>query len=162
MAEAITYSEIMENESVQKGMDEMMAALEADPVTMKLLDAAKTVEDMYEVSKKYIRMKFEDFKKMFHMTVDYLFAPKEALADEVLDNVAGGSFFLRDLFNSLKKKAQCIVGVIAGGALILGAAAVGAAAIVYGGPLGVPAGLAIAGAGIINGASLVVENIKNM
>ena len=162
MAETMTYSEIMENETVRKGMDEMKAALEADPVTMKLLDAAKNVEDMYEVAKKYMQLKFEDFKKAFHMTVDYFFAPKEALADEVLDNVAGGSFFFRDLFNSLSKKAQCIAGCIAGGLIILGGAAVGAAGVAFGGVLGAVAGAAVLGGSVYAASQIWKDSINGL
>ena len=159
MAEAMTFSEMMERDGAQEGLDNLVEALEADSVTMKLLDAAKTIEDMYEVSKKYIRLKFEDFKKVFQMAVDYFSSPKAALADEVLDDVVGG-WSLSSIYDSLSQKAKCIAGCIAGGLMIAGGVLVGGTCIALGGPIGVAGGLAVGAAGIGFGVNMIVNAVK--
>ena len=136
MAEAVTVEELNVAEAMgREGMSEttgkLLSAIEENPVVSKLLNAAETIEDAYDVVKNYVVLKFEDFKVLFNKTMDYFKESKMALDDKVLDNVAGGGWF-SDIWNKYKKEIVCAV-------IVIGCTAVGALA----GPYGTAAGLAI-------------------
>lgn len=147
MEKTMTYKEFMENETVKKSTAEVMAAIEQDPEAMKLLDAATTVEDMFEATKRYVKIAWEDFKKLFANTVDYFSVQKAALRDEVLDNVVGGWSF-SSFFDSISKKAQCIACVVVGAAVVVAGGALALTSIALGGPVGAVVG-ALAGTAVV-------------
>lgn len=106
MADALTVENVdvakmLSVEGAAKSVDDMVAALEEIPAVKQMLDAAKTVEDIYQVVKDYLSIKVEDFKILFHKTVDYFKEPKVALADDVMENVVGGAW---GFFETWKKK----------------------------------------------------------
>ena len=143
LKKTVTYEELMADSNVAKGREEIAAAIEADPATMKLLDAAKSVEDMYAVTVRFLTLSFEAFKTIFQKTIDYFSSARAELPDEVLDNVAGG-WSLSGVFESLSKKVWCVAGCIVGGVLVAGGVAAGIAATAVAGPVALVVGSAVA------------------
>ena len=107
----------------------LQAAMEADTVVGKLMDAAESVEDMYEVAKRYIQIKFEDFCQVFNETMDYLKGSKVELDDGTMECVVGG-FSWRGLWNGVKKVA--IAAAIGVAVVTVSAVTAGAAGAVIG------------------------------
>ena len=108
MAEAVTVENIniaaiMESEAGKKAEEKLTEVMEANPVVSKLVKAAETVEDVYQIAKEYFTMKFEDFKVLFERTVNYFKESKAELSDEGLDNVVGGWSF-SGFWNEYKEK----------------------------------------------------------
>ncbi len=141
-------AKLIENEEAVKAAEKMQAALEADPEVSVLMKAAETVEDVYEIIKRFSKATLAQVKVLFDKTVDYFKESKAELSDETLDNVVGG-WSLSSWWN--KNKAAivgwtvfgvcCAVGVIAGAATFgLGGAAVG---LVMGGVVGGLGGAAL-------------------
>ena len=161
MADAMTYEELMEQESVKENIEKAQAVIEADPVAMKLIDAAKTVEDLYEATKRFIQMKLEDFKVVFQNTFAYFSSEKAELSDEILDDVAGG-WSLSSVFSSISKKALCIAGCVIGGAICVAGCALGAAIIAATGPIGVIGGGAVAMASMGIGGYMIDKCYSEM
>ncbi len=130
--ENVNVAKMLSVEGAEKSVNDMVAAMEANPVVEKMLEAAQSVEDMYHVVKEYLAMKLEDFKVLFDKTVDYFKETKAALTDDVLDNVVGGGFW--DFVSRWKKQivaSTVLIGSVVEGALI------GAA---IGGPAGAACG----------------------
>ncbi len=157
MEHTITFGDMMADEQMQQKMDTLVEAMEKDPVMMKIVEAAKTVEDMYEITKSFIKVTFEDFKKVFRQVTDYFSSDKAALSDEILDDVVGG-WSLSNLFGSATEKIKCIAGCIGGAALMWAGIGLGMTLCIIGGPGGVAAGLTVAAAGLIGGAQMIREN----
>ncbi len=159
MAEAMTVNEFMENEEIKQGMDNLVAAMEKDAATMKLAEAAETVEDLYQITKRFVQMTFEDFKKVFRLVADYFTADKTEIADEILDDVVGG-WSLSGWFKKNANKLACVAGCIASVGAIVGGLALGGAMIVFGGPIGLGLGLCTISAGLAGGVNLLSESIQ--
>ncbi len=147
MEKTITYNELMENETVKKSTDEVLSAIEKDAEAMKLIEAASTVEDMYEATKRYLKIAFEDFKKFFACTVEYFTSQKAVLNDEMLDNVVGG-WSISGFFNSISEKAKCIACVVVGAAVCVAGGALALTSIALGGPVGAAIG-GLAGTAVV-------------
>ena len=128
---------------------------------MKLIDAAKTVEDLYEATKRFIKMKFEDFKVVFQNTFSYFSSAKAALSDEILDDVAGG-WSLSSVFSSISKKALCIAGCVIGGAICVAGCVLGAAIVATTGPIGVIGGSAVIMGSVGYGGALFAKCYTEM
>ena len=140
--ENVSVEKAVNYEGAKEALDKIWEMVEANPVSMKLLEAAQTVEDMYEIAKEYVAIKFSDFKVLFDKTVDYFKEPKTALSDEVMDSVVGGGFF--DWWNENKHgilRVTILVGCVVAGAAI-GAATGGVAGAVVFGLVGLGVGLA--------------------
>ncbi len=157
MEHTITFNDMMADEMMQQKMDTLVEAMEKDPVMMKIVDAAKTVEDMYEITKSFIKVTFEDFKKVFHQVTDYFSSDKAVLSDEILDDVVGG-WSLSSWFSSNMEKIKCVAACVGGAALMLGGMGLGMTLCIIGGPGGVAAGLTVAAAGLVGGAQMIREN----
>lgn len=114
----------MENADVRQQSQELLAKLEADPVINGLMEAAETIEDMYEIAKRYVTMKLEDFRQMFEEAMDYYKGTKVELDDDTMEYVVGGSW--KSFWEGFKKVA--LVAVIAVGVGLACAATAGAAA----------------------------------
>lgn len=139
--ENVSVEKAVNFEGAQEAMDKIWDAVKANPVSMKLLEAAQTVEDMYEIAKEYVEIKLSDFKVLFDKTVDFFREPKTELPDEVMDSVVGGGFF--DWFRENKDgilRTTIFVGCIIAGAAI-GAATGGVAGAIVFGLVGVGVGL---------------------
>lgn len=137
----INAVEILEAEGAEEKVEQVKAALEADPEVSLLLKAAETVEDVYEIVKRFSKATLEEVKGIFRQTVDYYKQTKAALDDEVLDNVVGGSF--SSWWNKWK---SVVVGGVVFVACVAAGVAIGAA---VGGYTGAVAGAAV---GIVVGA----------
>ena len=148
MAEAMTSKEFSENKTVKESMAQMTDIIEADSEAMKLIEAARTVEDMWEVTKRFVKLGFEEFKNFFRNTVDYFSSPKAELPDEVLDNVAGG-WSLTGLFSNIAKKTACVVACVACAAGFVTSLALGVVAATVAGPVGMIAGCGFAAVGMV-------------
>lgn len=120
----------MENADVRQQSKELLAKLEADPVINGLMEAAETIEDMYEIAKRYVTMKLEDFRQLFEEAMDYYKGTKVELDDDTMEYVVGGSW--KSFWNTFKKVALTAV-IVAGVGLLCavtaGAAAAGVAAV---------------------------------
>ena len=136
---------VMKDRATAAEIKNLQAYMEADTVANKLMEAAETVEDMYEVAKRYIQIKFEDFRQVFNEAMDYFKGSKVELDDEVMECVAGG-FSWSKLWNTVKKVAiAAAVGVAVVGACVVTGGVAGAV-------LGATVG-AIAGTGVAAGAT---------
>ncbi len=139
---------MMADEVQAANVEKIEAALEQDTEGCALLDAAKSVEEVYDVVKRYLTMKFEAFKAIFEDALDYLKQDKAAIPDETLDCVVGGASWLNTAWNWLKRKGTAIVIGAVAGAVIGG---IGGAAL--GGPIGfIPGTVVGAVVGAIVGA----------
>ncbi len=157
--EVVTINEVMEDEKIKQGMDELVAAMEKDAATMKLVEAAETVEDLYQITKRFVKVTIEDFKKVFRQVADYFTTDKTEIADEILDDVVGG-WSLSGWFKKAANKLACVAGCIAGVGAFVGGVALGGAIAFLGGPIGLVGGLAVMGAGIAGGTALLYESIN--
>ncbi len=92
MEEAYDLGEVLNRKENQELGGRLLATIQQDPVTEKLIAAANTVEDLYEAMKKYTKMTLADFKHFFKEVLEYLVGDKTALNDELLDNVVGVVF----------------------------------------------------------------------
>ncbi len=119
----IDMQAMMANEGARKSIEDVKAKLESDPVIGKLIDAAQSVKDLYEISKNYVEMKWEDFKAICEDALHYFNEDKVALPDDALDMVAGGGW--SDFWNKCKS-AVIAVGVGVGIAVVVGALTAGA------------------------------------
>ncbi len=138
--ENISVEKAVNYAGAKEALDKIWELIEANPVSMKLLEAAETVEDMYEIAREYVAMKLEDFKVLFDKTLDYFKEPKAALSDEVMDAVVGGGW--SEWWNKKKHavlRTAIFVGCIVAGAAI-GAATGGAAGAIVFGLVGVGVG----------------------
>ncbi len=141
-AENVDVAKIMSVDGSAEALEKVGEIIDANPVSKKLLEAAQTVEDAYQVFKDYVEMKWEDFKIVFEKTVDYFKEPKAALPDEVMDQVVGGGW--SDFWNRNKHKiirASIIVGCVVAG-IAVGALTAGAAGAVVVGFVGAIVGIA--------------------
>ncbi len=138
--ENVDVAKVMRTEGAGEAVARLQVLMEENPVVKKLMEAARTVEDMYEVAKTYIEVKLEDFKVLWNKTVDYFKESKTALPDEMMDSVVGG-WSISGFFNKWKK--EIIATTIAVGCLAAGVV-IGAA---LGGWVGAAAG-AVAGAAV--------------
>ena len=161
MEKTMTYNELMENEAVTKGAADVIAAIEKDAEAMKLIDAADTVEGLYEATKRFLQITWEDFKKVFISTMDYLMPQKTALQDEVLDNVVGG-WSISGFFSSLSQKAKCVARIVLGASLAVACGALAVTAVVFGGPVGAVVGGVAGTVGFAYGVSKVIEGAADL
>ena len=144
----IDVAEVMSHQENQSAAEQLKAALEANPAVSQMMEAAQSVEEMYDSVKEYISLKLEDFKVLFDKAIEYFKGPKVALEDDMMECVAGG-WSISNFWNKYKKTI-CAAVVVAGMAVV-GAAAgavVGATAVVLAGAslaVGVTAGATVGG-----------------
>ncbi len=118
----IDVAQIMSHEDNKNAVEQIRAAFESNPAVSQMLDAAQSVEDMYEAIKEYFSLKLEDFKVMYDKAVDFLKSPKAKLEDDVMECVIGGSW--SSVWNGFKKTA-CAVAVVTAMSVLGGAVGVG-------------------------------------
>ena len=119
-AENINVAEIMSHEDNQTAVAQLQAAIESNPAVSQMMEAAQSVEEMYQAIKDYISLKLDDFKVLFNKTVDFFKGSKVQLEDDMMECVGGGWSF--SSFWNKYKKTICAVAVVAGMAIV-GAAA---------------------------------------
>ncbi len=144
--EKVNVAEILEREESKAQGKRLLAAFEANPAAMKVLEAVETAEDAYEIVKKVFKLTLEQFKVLFDKTVDYFKGDKAALTDDTLEGVSGG-WSLSQWWNENKKMivtGACVVaGAVAGA--VVGACAGGLEGAVIGACAGTIGGFVIGG-----------------
>ncbi len=158
MENTMTFAEMMKDEKVQEGVENLKAKLAEDTAVKKLVEAAETVEDMYEIAKRYVQVKLEDFKRIYQEVKDYYSSAKAIIQDEVLDNVAGGRGWNFVGWNKL----TCICGCIVGAAIAVVGVGIGATVAILGGPIATVAGVALGVGSVVAGGTIIKENIEKM
>lgn len=138
--EHVNVAEILGREDAQAEEKKFEAALAENPAAMKVFEAVKSVEDAYEIAKKFVQIKLEEFKVLFEKTVNYFKDTKTALDDETLDCVSGGwgFSFLSDFWN--EHKFGIVFGSILVAGVVVGAIAGAATGGVFGAVIGACAG----------------------
>lgn len=146
---------IVNEEGFEEKLAAQIQAMEENPVVAKLLDAAETIEDMYEISKNYITMKFEEFKQMFEEAMNYCKEPKMELSDETMENIVGGAPRWLKRLGKIALGVVIVAGVIAAVAVSGGVAgaAVGAVGGAIAGGLSTAAGATAAGGAFVGAIS---------
>ena len=136
---SINVAAIMEDPQSRATIDQIQAAMSSDPIVDKMMKAAQTVEDAYEVVKRYVVIKFEDFKAVCDDMMEYFQGPKVALDDSIMDAVAGGGIW-SNVWNVCKIPLMASVigagiGLLTAGAILVSAPLIasGAVALAAGG-----------------------------
>lgn len=135
-------------------VQEMLQKMEADPITSRIMEAAETVEDMYEAAKRYISIKLDEFKELFDEALGY-YDKKTKLSDEDMEMIVGGSW--SDIWNKCKKVALAAVVVV--GVVALSAATAGVAAGVIGAAAGAAGAVAAAAVGGTTTAAVAAASV---
>ena len=154
----VDMEKMLSTEDAKAGVAKVQEAMEANPAFNKVMEAVKTVEDMYEVAKAYVKMKYEDFKVLANKTMEYYRNSKVELKDETMDYVVGGWSFSG--FWNKYKKVIIATAIVAAAAIVTGGigAAVGPALVVgiVDATAAVVSGAACTGIGIAVGGSIGV------
>lgn len=131
--EEIDVAQIMAVDKAKEAAEKLEEIMAADPEISSMIDASKSVEDVFDVVKKFINITINEFKVVFQKTVDWFNKDKAVVPDEMLDSVAGGGFW-GNLWDKIKKPVVA-VGII----VSCTAAGIGLGA-AFGGFLGAPVG----------------------
>ncbi len=139
--EKINVAALMATEDAQQAKAKFEALVHADPKANALLAAAESVEDVYQVIKRFIDVTLDQVKAAFHKTMDYFKGSKVELDDDTLDNVVGG-WSLSSWWNKYKDAVTMVTGVvlIASMGVALGAVTFGVGGAIIGGIAGTVAG----------------------
>ena len=115
--------EVRENKILAGRLHEL---LDRDVLAEKMVEKARDVKDLYEVIKRHIAVKLEDFKYALNDTLAYLAPPKLALADADMEYVIGGGFWssVGGWFKKHWKAVLITAAVVAAVAVGVGVAAV--------------------------------------
>ena len=115
--------EVRENKILAGRLHEL---LDRDVLAEKMVEKARDVKDLYEVIKRHIVVKLEDFKYALNDTLAYLAPPKLALADADMEYVIGGGFWssVGGWFKKHWKAVLITAAVVAAVAVGVGVAAV--------------------------------------
>ncbi len=138
--------ELMANPGAGEAMDLVRETLESNEETNALFKAAHSIEDVYELAKKFVVIEFEKFKEVCESMMDYFQEDKAVLNDEVLDNVAGGAWGLSKFWNNVVVGTILGVCAVAGAALgtvVTAPAGAGLAGFLAGGAMGFGVGVVI-------------------
>ena len=143
---AVNMEALMADAEAKNYIETVQSKMEENAEVNALIEKAASLEDLFEVAKKYVTMKFEAFKAICHDAFAYFGKEdKVALPDETMDAVVGGSW-LGNLWNKCKKVVTAVaVGVVLGGIVAAGAVTCGTAL--------APLGLALfaGGTGLVTG-----------
>ncbi len=131
--EKINVAALMESEGALEVQEKLEALLDADPEASALVESASSVEDVYQIIKRFIDVTLEQVKIAFQKSVDYFRESKTELADEALDNVVGG-WSLSSWWGKYKKAVIMVaeVALAAAVGLAIGAVTFGAGGAVAG------------------------------
>ncbi len=151
----------LQAEDTKEKAMKVQEALERDPAVKAELEAASSFEELYEVFKRYLVMKFEDFKKLCARISDSFRQEKMALPDETMDAVVGGWSFwgFVEKYKTVIIATAIVVGcAVTAGALGAGLGAlVGVCAAAEG--IGTVAGFTTAGFLVAGGAGAVTGGL---
>ncbi len=115
--------EVRENKILAGKLNEL---LQRDALAEMMMERARDVKDVYEIIKRHIAVKLEDFKYALEDTLAYLTPPKLALADADMEYVTGGGFWssIGGWFQRNWKAVVVTAAVVAAVAVGVGVAAV--------------------------------------
>ncbi|WP_462255918.1 hypothetical protein [Megamonas funiformis] len=156
-AETMVWNVNFETQEQADKFNSFNKLLSEDTSTLEALDNASSLEEFFNVCKKYINCTFEEFHKLYNRLSDQMsniyeetFGPRE-LNDDELDIVVGGSWK-----NFWKKVGKIALGVVVAiGAVAACAVTAGAAGAAIGAIGAAVAGTAVASAataGAVSGA----------
>ncbi len=131
--EEIDVAQIMSVDTAKEAADKLEEVLTSDPEMNAMIESTKSVEDVFDVVKRFIKITLDEFKVVFQKTVDWFTKEKAEIPDEMLDSVSGGGFW-SNLWDKIKKPVVAI-GIIA--SCTAAGLGVGAA---FGGFIGAPVG----------------------
>lgn len=120
---SINVAAFMDNAQARADIERIQAMISQDAVMSKLIEAAQTIEEAYQVVTRYATIKFEDFKEVCDGMMAYFQGPKVALDDNIMECVVGGGFW-GNLWNKCKTVAVSaafgllVGGLVAGGILV--------------------------------------------
>lgn len=122
-ADVAKIMEVRENRILA---DRLHDLLDRDVLAEKMVEKANDAVDLYEVVKRHIAVKLEDFKYALGETLAYLAPPRLALSDADMEYVIGGSFWssIGGWFKKHWKAVLITAAVVAAVAIGVGAAAV--------------------------------------
>lgn len=156
-AEAMVWNVNFETQEQADKFNSFNKLLSEDTSTLEALDNASSLEEFFNVCKKYINCTFEEFHKLYNRLSDQMsniyeetFGPRE-LNDDELDIVVGGSW--KSFWKKVGKIALGVV--VAIGAVAACAVTAGAAGAAIGAIGAAVAGTAVASAataGAVSGA----------
>lgn len=154
MTTTMDMATVMHNENFNDQLAAQLQEMENNPVVSKLLEAAQTVEDMYNIAKGYFEITFEKFQTMYEEATNYFKQDKVELADDTMEAVVGGVPKWLKKLGKIALATVIVVGVVAACAATAGAAgaAVGALGGYVVGTFGATA--ASVAAGVTVGASV--------
>ena len=165
-AETMVWNVNFETQEQADKFNSFNKLLSEDTSTLEALDNASSLEEFFNVCKKYINCTFEEFHKLYNRLSDQMsniyeetFGPRE-LNDDELDIVVGGSW--KSFWNKVGKIALGVVAaigavaacVVTGG---LAGAAIGAIGAAVAGTAVASAATAGAVSGAIGGVALGVS-----
>lgn len=165
-AEAMVWNVNFETQEQADKFNSFNKLLSEDTSTLEALDNASSLEEFFNVCKKYINCTFEEFHKLYNRLSDQMsniyeetFGPRE-LNDDELDIVVGGSW--KSFWKKVGKIALGVVvaiGAVAACAVTAGAAgaAIGAIGAAVAGTAVASAATAGAVSGAIGGVALGVS-----
>ena len=154
---AVNMEAMMADAEAKKYLENVQSEMEKNEEVNQMMDAASSLQDLFEVAKKYVVVKFEQFKAICKDAFAYFSKDdKVVLSDDTLEAVVGGGWF-GDLWNKCKKAVVAVAVGVVTAAVIGGCVAAGLAATVGTGGIGLAAtaaGIAgwSAGAGLATGA----------
>lgn len=156
-AEAMVWNVNFETQEQADKFNSFNKLLSEDTSTLEALDNASSLEEFFNVCKKYINCTFEEFHKLYNRLSEQMsniyeetFGPRE-LNDDELDIVVGGSW--KSFWKKVGKIALGVV--VAIGAVAACAVTAGAAGAAIGAIGAAVAGTAVASAataGAVSGA----------
>ncbi len=160
-AETMVWNVNFETQEQADKFNSFNKLLSEDTSTLEALDNASSLEEFFNVCKKYINCTFEEFHKLYNRLSDQMsniyeetFGPRE-LNDDELDIVVGGSW--KSFWKKVGKIALGVV--VAIGAVAACAVTAGAAGAAIGAIGAAVAGTAVASAATAGAATGAVGGI---
>ena len=129
---AVNMEAMMADAKAKNYIETVQSKMEENAEVNALMEKAASLEDLFEVAKKYVTMKFEAFKAICHDAFAYFGKEdKVALSDETMEAVVGGGWF-GNLWNKCKKAVVAVAvgvtaAVVVGGIVAAGVVTCGAA-----------------------------------
>ena len=115
---------MMADVEAKKYIDDVQHEMEGNESISQMMDNASSIEELFDVAKQYVVMKFEDFKAICDDAFAYFSnKSKVALSDETMDMIVGGSVF-GDIWNKCKKVVTAVAVGVAIAAVVAGSTAV--------------------------------------
>lgn len=120
MTTAIDTRMIMQSEGFDDKVKAQMQAMAENPVVNQLMEAAETIEDMYQVAKHYVQITFDKFAELYESATNF-YKEKTELSDDTMEAVIGGASFWKWV-KRIAVATAVVVAVAAACALTAGAA----------------------------------------